>query len=415
MCFCFEQNVHALQSNQHSSAFHRPFPLPHFYHPSHAAPPPLFHMSPTVMPPLSPPAVQPKFTFEPYTRNTVEVAKEPLEHLRYLAERYKSSSGLSEPLNLSVRAPKREAPSGLASSFAPPLSFKNPKFLNKPSPLYSHPVPKVARSEQCEAPVDGEEVSGQSTLSPPSSEKQSSPKTSDPVAQPSERRAGSPDARGAPFNRLLTAALPRENHKGEMEIEIPLSVFQKWLQLCKFSEQRRPPDSQREQHSLQRGALHTGEGPNQNLTPQVNPLMAEDLSLKRPASGAQQRHHQTGRYPFSSYNPQPPLGVSQGPSSLDGKHQMQQHRDVPRPPATTVKFPDGLSACEQRISSSDPLRVQQCREVSRSYREDICQRKERSDTSPPAVLFLNSSGSSPLLQLTSDEVMKLKKIISNSS
>lgn len=390
--------------------------MPHFYHQSHAAPPPLFHMPPTVMPRLTPPVVQPKFDFEPYDRRSVEVAKEPLEHLRYLAERYKSSSGLSEPLNLSVRAPKREAPTGLASSFAPP-SVKKPRFLNKPSPLYSPPVPKVARSERCEVPsdIDNEAVTSPtqpSALSPPSGEKLSPPKTSDLVAQPRERWAESPEARGAPFNRLLSATLPRENHRGEMEIEIPLSVFQKWLQLCKFPEQRRHSDSHREQHCALGGRVDS-EAPHQNFPLQVNPLMAEDLSLRRPASSPHHRHHQTGHNPFSSYNPQPSVGVPLCPSSLDGKH---QHCDAPRPhAAAAAKFPDVWGAREQRTSSSDLSRVQQCREASRSYGEEACQRKERSDSSPPAVLFLNSSGSTPLLQLTSDEVMKLKKIISSSS
>lgn len=370
------------------------------------------------MPPLTPPTVQPKFAFEPCTRGPVEVAKEPLEHLRYLAERYKSSSGLSEPLNLSVKAPKREAPSGLASSFAPPPSVKNPKFLNKPSPLYSTLVPKVSGSERCESPVgiDGEAVSGQTrqlACSPLTGVRPSSAKTSDPAAQLRERRAESPEAMGAAFNPL-TAGLPRENHKGEMEIEIPLSVFQKWLRLCKFPEQRRPPDCQREQHSPQKGRSES-EVPHQNMTLSVNPPMAEDLSTRRPASSPHHRHHQTGHNPFSSYNLPPSLGVPHGASSLDVKHLIDRHRDVPRPYVAAVKFPDGWGAHAQRTSSSDPSRVQQSREASRSYGEDGCQRKERSDTSPPAVLLLNSSSSAPLLQLTSDEVMKLKKIISSSS
>lgn len=389
--------------------------MPPLYHQSHAAPPPLFHMPPTAMPPLTPPVVQPKFAFETYTRSPVEVAKEPLEHLRYLAERYKSSSGLSEPLNLSVKAPNREAPSGLVSSFAPPPSIKNPKFLNKPSPLYSPPVAKVARSERCEASVDvdSEAVSGPSrqwAFSPLSGERPNCPKTSDPVAQLSERRSKSPEARGATFNSLLAAGPPRENHKGEMEIEIPLSVFQKWLRLCKFPEQRRPPDCQREQHSPQGGRSDSGV-PHQNLTFRVNPPMAEDLSTKRPASSLHHHHHQTSHNPFSSYNIPPSLVVPHGPSSLEGKHPIDRHR----PYATAVKFPDSWGAGEQRTSSSDPSRVQLSREASRPYGEGACQKKERGDTSPPAVLFLNSSGSAPLLQLTSDEVMKLKKIISSSS
>lgn len=394
--------------------------MPHFYHQSHAAPPPLFHMPPpTAMPPLTPPTVQPKFAFEPYSHSPVGVAKEPLEHLRYLAERYKSSSGLSEPLNLSVRAPKREATSGLASSFAPPPSVKNPKFLNKPSPLYSPPVHKVAKSERCEAPGDGdgdaEDASGstrQSAFSPLPGERPSATKTSELAAHLRERRADSPQARGPTFNPLLTAGVPRENHNGEMEIEIPLSVFQKWLQLCKFPEQRRPPDCQREQCSPPGGRVDS-EVPHHNMTLSANHPVAEDLSTRRPASSP---HHRLN--PFSSYKLTPSLRVPpHSPSSLDGTHPINRHRDIPLPhaAAAAVRFPDGWGAREQRTSSSDRSRVQQSREAGRSYGEDSCQRRERGDTSPPAVLFLNSSGSAPLLQLTSDEVIKLKKIISSSS
>lgn len=369
-----------------------------------------------VMPPLTLPAVQPKFAFEAYNRNPVEVSKEPLEHLRYLAERYKSSSGLSEPLNLSVRAPKREAPSDLASSFVLPPSVKNPKFLNKPSPLYSPPVPKVARGERCEAPIDAdsEAVSGptgQSAFSPLSGERPDSQKTPEPVAQLRERGSESPEVRGVPFNPLLAAGPPRENHKGEMEIEIPLSVFQKWLQFCKIPEQRRSPDCQREQHSPQGGRSNL-EVPHQNLTVHVNPPMAEDLSTRRTPRSPHHRQHPTGHNPFSSYNPPPSRGVPHGPSSLEGKHPIDRHRNVSR---LYPKIPDSWGVREQRTSSSAPSRVQQSREASRPYREGACQKKERGNTSPPAVLFLNSSGSAPLLQLTSEEVMKLKKIISTSS
>lgn len=391
--------------------------MPHFYHQTHAGPPPLFHMPPPVLSPLTPAALQPKFPFEPYARSPVEEAKEPLEHLRYLAERYKRTSGLSEPLNLSVRAPKREAPGGSASSFALPPSVKNPKFLNKPSPLYSPPVPKVARSERSEAQAeaDGEAASSptrQSTFSPQPGEGQSSPKTSGPPPQPRERRAEGPEARGHGFNPLLTAGLPRENQKGEMEIEIPLSVFQKWLRLCKFPEQRRPPDHEREQHSTQGG--HSDSEAPQNLTFRVNPPTPEDLSTRRPASGHHHRPHLTGHNLFGSYNSPPLLGFPHGPSSSAGKHPIDRLRDVPRPYGA-AKFPDGFDAREQRTSNTDPPRVQQSREACRSYGKDAPQRKERAETSPPAVLFLNSSGSSPLLQLTSDEVRKLKKIISSSS
>ncbi|XP_067279742.1 AT-rich interaction domain 6 [Pseudorasbora parva] len=65
----------------------------------------------------------------------VQSCKHPLDRLRHLANEYKSSTGLEEPLNLSRRENSLETLSDTPSSFGPPSS-KKPKFLNEASPLY---------------------------------------------------------------------------------------------------------------------------------------------------------------------------------------------------------------------------------------------------------------------------------------
>ncbi|KAJ3605094.1 hypothetical protein NHX12_027144 [Muraenolepis orangiensis] len=100
------------------------YPQYYHHHPSYPVLSPFGPMPPSVQGPPPRP---------------VEGPQQPLEHLRYLAKQYKSSSGLMEPLNLSIRIPQEDFCESPASSFAPPSSSstnKNPKFLNKPSPLY---------------------------------------------------------------------------------------------------------------------------------------------------------------------------------------------------------------------------------------------------------------------------------------
>lgn len=435
--------MHPLQSSQHGSAFHQPFHMPQFYPQNYAVLPPHFPIAAPVLPPLSPLAHQPKFSFEPYSLNPTEGVKEPLEHLRYLAEQYKTTSGLSEPLNLSVRGPRQQTASNPASSFSAPPSIKNPKFLNKPSPLYSPPCPQVERSERCEV-QGGEAAAGprafpaktretEASSSPMyhcafslktgdgTAEKPSTPPKTDFTLQAKERRVESSETGRLNLHHLLPG-LPRENERGEMEIEIPLSVFHKWLRLCKFSgaipEHRQPPGFQKE-HSGQRDCLDTDMLP-KNLTFCINPPnssgLAEDLSLRNLPSSAQTtetsgNHRITGQNPSSIYKP-----LSSGVilSSLD-KYPFDQ-RDISQSYGT--KYPNGwdaydLSCRAQERNGSNPLAVQQSKDACKSSNEDIPP-KETAKPSPSAVLLLNS-GSNALVHLTSEEVMKLKKIISSSS
>lgn len=416
--------------------------MPLFYPQNYAVLPTHFPITAPVLPPLSPPAHQPKFSFESYSLNPTEGVKEPLEHLRYLAEQYKTTSGLSEPLNLSVRAPRQQTTSNPTSSFSAPPSIKIPKFLNKPSPLYLPPCPQVARRKRCEA--QGGEAAAGSRASPAktqeteasssptyrsafslktgdgTAEKPSTPKT-DFTLQANERRAESSETGGLNLHHLLPG-LPRENERGEMEIEIPLSVFHKWLRVCKFSgaipEHKQPPGLQKE-HFGQRDCLDTEMLP-KNLTFPRNPPnrngLAEDLSPRSlpssaPTTETSGNHRITGQNPFSIYKP---LSSGVIPSSLD-KYPFDQ-RDISKSYGT--KYPNGwdaydLSSRAQERNNSDHLSVQQSKETCKSSNEDVPP-KENAEQSTSAVLLLNS-GSNALVHLTSEEVMKLKKIISSSS
>ncbi|KAI3362124.1 hypothetical protein L3Q82_012451, partial [Scortum barcoo] len=71
------------------------FPLvhyPHYYPSSLAVLPSHIPISSTVLTPHRPP--QPQFSFHPYGLTETDKVKEPLEQLRYLAEQYKTSTGL---------------------------------------------------------------------------------------------------------------------------------------------------------------------------------------------------------------------------------------------------------------------------------------------------------------------------------
>ncbi|CAG05230.1 unnamed protein product, partial [Tetraodon nigroviridis] len=208
-----------------------------------------------------PPQHQRRHLHTPPLRETAP-AQEPLDHLRYLAECYKNSSGLTEPLNLSVKGPRREPDSKPTSSFSTPLPSKNPKFLNKPSPLYTIQCSQATKSERRETRSDeagsegpshpfttkvreayADDAASSSTAYTAAAwgqtdigadlmvPKLSSPKT-DCIPQVKENASRSPDVSELAQSPVLPG-LPRQNQEGEMEIEVPLSLLCNWLKACK--------------------------------------------------------------------------------------------------------------------------------------------------------------------------------------
>lgn len=85
--------------------------------------------------------------------------KQSLEFLRHLAQEYKSSSGWTEPLNLSKKQGRLETSSNMPSSFTSPATKKKePKFLNEAPPLQQGNLSGI-----CEAPPPAQAVINQTT------------------------------------------------------------------------------------------------------------------------------------------------------------------------------------------------------------------------------------------------------------
>ncbi|TDH02286.1 hypothetical protein EPR50_G00171380 [Perca flavescens] len=348
------QNPHNLQPDPHDSVF----PLQHHYlpyrQPNHAVLPAHVFIYPSMLTPHSPPAPKPWVPFSPSCLDLSDRVKEPLEQLRFLAERYKTTSGLTEPLNLSVnKASGRETDSSPASSFTPPSSSKNPKFLNKPSPLYSTHRSQVVRNDGCETedgeadlgdtphsyPANAREAYGvdvEATTAPISptyesaptlrtdegapkmAQQPSSPKT-DLTKRPKEEREGSPEVIELNLSHILPGI--SQQNGGKMEIEVPLSVFHDWLRLCGSSASKHGAKQLPPQEGLSEQTKYSdAEVLPIDLTFQINPqhpsLAAEDLRLWRsnlpspiPTTQTSSYHYNTNQNHFTAYEPLPSGGI----------------------------------------------------------------------------------------------------------
>lgn len=159
------------------------------------------------------------------------------------------------------------------------------------------------------------------------------------------------------------------------------------------------------------------------MNPQHRSSVAEDLRLRQrnlpsptPAIQTFSDHYNMSQNPFSSYKSSSSGGILKNAASRDGYLFDQQGINK----SYSSKHTNCWDAYDQETPirakiDSNSLTVQQNYEASKSYSEDTVQRgKEKSEMSHSAVLMLNSS-STPLLHLTTEEVMKLKKIISTSS
>ncbi|KAI4882875.1 hypothetical protein NFI96_013097, partial [Prochilodus magdalenae] len=232
-------------------------PHPSYLHPGPTSLPNLFSVPqsmapiPNISTPFHPRATG---SFLPPSSFETESFKPPLEVLRNLANEYKSSSGLAEPLNLSKKTGRMEILSNTPSSFSPPSSKKLPKFLNEALPLYT------ARGEQPGAAAGATKVEApaQAVVSPmnmvdeshainlisssrssPTLKKAPSPTSlhrpsypnTFPVKQPEKSlhvplaKAGSTDT-----PRSSPSQVPsRPDLYNGMEIQIPLSLLQNWI------------------------------------------------------------------------------------------------------------------------------------------------------------------------------------------
>lgn len=372
-----------------------------------------------VLPPQLPMAQLPQPTFDPYSPAVPD--QEPLDNLRYLAECYKNSSGLTEPLNLSMKGPRRDPDSKPASSFYTPLSSKNPKFLNKPFPLYTSQCTQVvsgrreAQSNEAGSggsihsfPVNGQEAHtgaadsssmacatatrGQTDMGADfTAPKPSSPKT-DLVVEVKQSKSSSPDVSELPLSHFLPS-LPRRNKEGEVEIEVPLSALYNWLKQCRSPAAE--PEQKPEDPSRQRCFEAEDQPTNLTLPPNLQnpPRISKDPRPRQRVSpiihpGYQLPH--TSQSTFTASLHLPPGYRLKNATGQD----LYGEQDA------------NMSRSSQRTNSWD------------SHDPEITgpavHRESRTSAPGPSSVFLLDSSSTPVLQLSSEEVMKLKRIISSS-
>ncbi|XP_071322803.1 AT-rich interaction domain 6 isoform X2 [Trachinotus anak] len=431
-----------LQADPHRGVFPPPLHYPHYYHPSHKVLPP-YPISSSVLTSPSLPSPESHFSFHPPHLSPTERVKEPLEHLRLLAEQYKTSSGLTEPLNLSVKAPSQESDRNPASSFAPPSSNKSPKFLNKPFPLYTPHRPEVVRNEGCETQDDDADVAITSYSYPakareayvidvkataasrsPTHDSAPTVRADESATATAQKREGSPEGRALNLSQIVPN-LPQDN-RGKMEIEIPLSVLHNWLRLYGSSATTHGAKQlhtvpAKEEHSGQRNCSNVDIHPTNHsfhMSPHHWSPAAEDLRPRQrnvpsptPTIQTSGSHHDTSQNHFISYKPLLPGGIQKNASSQD-VYEVDQQDFIKN---YSCKPPNCWDAYDKEKGDSSPLEHQQDFTASKPHGEDAARGgEETSEVGPSTVLMLNSS-STPLLHLTTEEVMKLKKIISSSS
>lgn len=319
-----------------------------------------------------------------------------------------------------MKGPKWESDSKPTSSFSRPLSSKNPKFLNKPSPLYtpqcsqvvesrrrevqsdeagsggpSHPFPTKCQEAYADAAASSSEAYATATWGQTgkgadvTAPKPSSPKTNC-ILEVKENVRKSPDVSELALTHVLPS-LPHQNQEGEMEIEVPLSLLCNWLKV------RRPPAAEREPKpedpARQRWCPEAEDRPT-NLTVHLNlqntPQVSEDLRLRRRNTPAV---HPSYKHAHAS---QPSLAPS-----------------LHLPPGCVLKNAVGQELFdEQDIIQSCSSRHPHGRDSHRQ--ETAAPAAQRERTAPASSVLLLDSSSMPMLQLSEEEVVKLKRIISSS-
>ncbi|XP_077945008.1 AT-rich interaction domain 6 isoform X2 [Gasterosteus aculeatus] len=432
------QNPQMLQSDLREPVFPLTPYYAHQFHPSHAVLPPQMPSSSSVLMPHRPSPPKTLFPFPPSHQSPTDRSQEPLEQLRYLAEQYRTTSGLAEPLNLSVKAPWRDADSVPASSFAPPSSNKSPKFLNKPSPLYTPHRQRAGRDAASETqrgeagdasyghpgkPGEAYVIDLEATSGPSSPSYEGSAATAGTDAGgPGEARDGGPDVRaGLPFSHLLPR-ISRENG-GKMEIEVPLSVFHNWLRQCGSSGAalgaKRPPTLPPREGGFEPGHRADADFYSGNPTFHVDPRPpssdAEDLRSTRkdtpsPAPTAEPAGNRraASQDHFAAYRHLLLAGILKSAASQDVHPSDVSKLFVPKPLSAWDAYDRGTEASgtSGNIDSA----------AASSARDGAAAPGARwgSHVGPSAGDSSNPSATSRL-ELTNEEVMKLRRIISSST
>ncbi|RVE66064.1 hypothetical protein OJAV_G00122790 [Oryzias javanicus] len=355
-----------------------PLHFPQFYPSSQPFVPPIFPLLPSVL--EQHPVFKPTVQFQPPTLDPN--TNQSLMELRRLAEQHTSSFRQNEPLNLSTKASSCDSESP-ASSFSTPASNKSPKFLNKPSTLYAPRQSGVVRNE--ETGDSSEEDTA--FLYPPKAKKAHVVRASTPPHSP-ERSSEADDGVQKPSSPKSSSLLgqsedaqeedqpsvgdnPPQPGEGRMEFKVPLSVFYKLLKSCGSPAMLSPSEDapgQRSCSDVEAGQIFYSKRQNS----------AEDLS---------QSH-------LRSYKPFPSSSSTNAAWPHDPQNARRHWDDA------------------QTRASSDAARTDSSplRDFSSRFYE-VQQAEQRGERKPPALLRNPSS----VLELTSEELVKLRRIILSTS
>ncbi|XP_076844997.1 AT-rich interaction domain 6 [Brachyhypopomus gauderio] len=323
---------------RHVNPFHQ------FMHPGTELLPGYFSLAPSVPNLSAPVASRPSTAFLPGQSFDSGPVKHPLHFLRYLAEKYKSTSGLVEPLNLSKKCSKMMTTSSTPSSFAPPATKKEPKFLNEAPPLY--PTRGVTVDEGVDQPgsvggsLKGEvpapaqavvsplrvdeppEISPTSSGRSPTLWKEPPSPTPPPTHRPSHSSAlavSEPEkSLHAPWAKSGSSTPPQPSptplshspigppsdpYSG-MEIQIPLSLLQKWIKEGVFFSSAPPP------HQTSRHSPSEPTKPRSSPEPislqKLNCETSYHLSSDHPADLSLKKHPKDPRDPRDPRDPKDP-------------------------------------------------------------------------------------------------------------
>lgn len=232
----------------------------------------------------------------------------------------------------------------------------------------------------------------------------SSPKTDFP-----KTREASPVAEG------LSQILRPKKEENNMEIEVPLSVVRNWLNMCR-APTKETFSPGHEASSRKRSWSDVDDLPT-DLTYRRNPQnqsSPENLRLRgepslTPNGQITKQQHSSSQSPFTSCSTSPAGGVQKAAAIRDVWPFHQQKMDEPFD-FKSARFWDlykknTLPLPKPTLTDSAP----------KYFEEDqVGGRKQRLEMESSAVLMVDSSPAS-VLHLTTEEVMKLKKIISSSS
>ena len=392
-----------------------------------------------------------------------ETVQQPLEHLRYLAERY--NRHISQPLDLRRKNSSPDPCNNPVSSFTPTSAMKPPKFLNKVSPLYQAKV--LAREEGCERPKtqagksspvsftyppinsDGcviDLTSNRSSQSPPHAPTTPSqsgspiPQLKDGPCDPSmvhplkplkpqvrpelrtQVKEENAQTSSGPLNLSRSHPSPLRESGGRMEIQIPLALLQDWIKeglLC-------GPTASR----VGNLAFQTSTGPNSPRTPGPKhgewALARPDIPSSRSDPTNPPFHHPYVAQQMANWSPRE--------KSIDRDRNMQSHTatngDLPLTPAYSPHSYKPIPSQRTWDVRSWDVYGWEEQEATRPYHAKTMQHQTPQDRNPRKDQSKSHSSPQPLEQddqdprspvsscslgtLTPEEFVKLKRLISSS-